>query len=240
MFDDLIQANIQYYVYMLKDPRNNEVFYIGKGCNNRVFQHAIAAITSYDSNDKLDRIRKIIADGKKVEYFIIRHWITEDTAREIEATLIDFFTAQKIWNIDLHNSIAWLHTYDRWLMSVNEIQALYWGRAIDIIDPVILININKLFKRNMTEDELYEATRKSRPLGKNRENARYGLVHYKGIVREVYEINSWYPISDHNGKIRWGFNGRIADETIRSKYINWLVKKYFTKWAAFPVRYINC
>ncbi|MCX6824579.1 MAG: hypothetical protein NT085_05695 [candidate division SR1 bacterium] len=225
---------------MLKDPINNEIFYIGKGLGNRVFQHAIAAINSDDDSDKLDRIRDILYKGKKIEYYIIRHGLSEDTAHEIEATLIDIFQGKQILKSDITNKISGFHSYKRGIMSINEIKQFYGGKEIEITDPVILININKLFKRNMTEEELYEATRKSRPLGKNRENAKYGLVHYKGIVREVYKINDWYPIPDHNGKIRWGFNGRIADETIRSKYINGLVKKYFTKGAAFPIRYINC
>lgn len=239
MFDQSVIENIQYYVYMLKDPNNNEIFYIGKGIGNRVFQHAIAAISSDDSSDKLDRIRKIIGDKKQVEYYIVRHGISEDVAFEIEATLIDFFSSQKIWNIDIHNSIAWLHTYDRWLMNINEIKSLYWGKNIEITDPVMLININKLYKRNMTESDLYEAIRQSWKIGKNRDKVKYVLWNYKGIVREVYEIKDWFPIN-HNWKIRRWFNWVIANENIREKYINWLLKEYNKKWAANPIRYINC
>ena len=28
-----------YYVYALIDPRNNKIFYIGKGLNNRMYVH---------------------------------------------------------------------------------------------------------------------------------------------------------------------------------------------------------
>ena len=30
----------KYYVYRLIDPRNLQTFYVGKGCGDRVYQHA--------------------------------------------------------------------------------------------------------------------------------------------------------------------------------------------------------
>jgi len=61
MFDDLTIENIQYYVYLLKDPRNREVFYVGKGCANRIFQHLHDTLESEVKSDKLDRLRDIVS-----------------------------------------------------------------------------------------------------------------------------------------------------------------------------------
>ncbi len=38
-FDDLAARKIGWYVYTLRDPRNNRVFYVGKGVENRWFDH---------------------------------------------------------------------------------------------------------------------------------------------------------------------------------------------------------
>ena len=34
-----VQEAIGYYVYVLVDPRTKQVFYVGKGKGNRVFDH---------------------------------------------------------------------------------------------------------------------------------------------------------------------------------------------------------
>ena len=41
-----------FYVYALIDPRNEKVFYIGKGTGNRVFSHEIESGKSRDSEKK--------------------------------------------------------------------------------------------------------------------------------------------------------------------------------------------
>ncbi len=38
-FPQSVVDAIQFYVYRLIDPRNGETFYVGKGKENRVFQH---------------------------------------------------------------------------------------------------------------------------------------------------------------------------------------------------------
>ena len=53
MFDEKTQQALGYYVYMLIDPSNNKPFYVGKGKNNRVFDHIEYAFKNpSDCSDK--------------------------------------------------------------------------------------------------------------------------------------------------------------------------------------------
>src|SRR6202035_4426982 len=67
----------------------------GRGQGNRVFNHAAGrpAITeSEDTEDlKLKVIRDIRMAGLEVEHVIHRHGMNEESAREVEAALIDAF-----------------------------------------------------------------------------------------------------------------------------------------------------
>jgi len=90
MFDEKTIQHINYYVYMLTDPVDNKPFYIGKGVQNRVFNHLNCALTDLDAtNAKYDTIRRIQNEGHHVSHTIVRHGLTEHEAFMIEASVID-------------------------------------------------------------------------------------------------------------------------------------------------------
>lgn len=91
----------------------------------------------------------------------------------------------------------------------------------------------------MTDLELYDATRKSWVIGKRREKASYAIATYKGLTREVYKIDSWFPV-EVRGKTRWGFDGVIADEGIINSLRYRSIASYFLHGAANPIKYVNC
>src|SRR5882757_3180263 len=154
------------YVYLLIDPTTNKVFYVGKGAGNRIFAHINRAIDSPLENDKLDKIRLIQSEGLQVKHSIIRHGLTEKEAFEVEAALIDFIDIRELTNVVLgHNSDS------RGLMSIADIIAKYLAPEIEITEPVILITVNRLFKRNISNDELYEITRGNWVVGERRKKA---------------------------------------------------------------------
>ena len=105
-FSQAVCEKIGYYVYVLKNPRNSEIFYIGKGKGNRVFQHLACALETKDESDKLNLIREILNEGKNVEYYILRHGLaTEKEALEIESACIDLIGLDNLTNkVKGHNS----------------------------------------------------------------------------------------------------------------------------------------
>ena len=119
-FSQSVIENIAHYVYVLVDPRNNKIFYVGEGKGNRVFNHVHDAIDGDRDSLKLDTIRDIMSEGLEVIHYIVRHGLSEEVALEIESTLIDFLTYSD-FNLEsvLSNVVAGHHS---WNYSTPEFQ----------------------------------------------------------------------------------------------------------------------
>lgn len=50
-FSAKTQEELKSYVYVLIDPRDNKIFYVGKGVGNRVFFHVNQALLNFQSTD---------------------------------------------------------------------------------------------------------------------------------------------------------------------------------------------
>jgi hypothetical protein len=124
---------------------------------------------------------------------------------------------------------------------------------IVIDEKVILVRINKIFRERMSKEEMYEATRGVWKVGPRRYEADYAFSLYQGIVREVFIIHQWYPACTLEYKTRvigaikkvdianrWEFEGEIAEDRIRNKYLYKSVKHYLNYGNASPIVYINC
>lgn len=231
MFSQSVIEKIGYYVYFLRDKRDDKIFYVGKGYGNRVFNHLECALDFPNESDKIIKIKEILASGSEVEHFILRHGLTEEVALEIESSIIDLIGLDKVTNIvSGHNAFGF------GLKSVDEIKIQYEAEEVIIDDPVILININKKYQRNMSASDLYEATRSAWVVALRRNKAKYALSCYKGIIREVYEISIWSKVNNK----RWEFEGKIAQDEIRNKYLHKSISKYVVKGKANPINYVKC
>ena len=79
----------RFYVYELKDPRDDSVFYVGKGQRMRAWQHAADVRKERGSNDrKLSRIRDIHAAGFEPIVRKVAEYDDEADAFAHEADLI--------------------------------------------------------------------------------------------------------------------------------------------------------
>lgn len=245
-FDQRSIMNIGYYVYALIDPRDKKVFYVGKGKGNRIFNHVAGALENETITDKLELIRDIHRLGFEVEHYVIRHDLTEETAFEIECAVIDILSDSRI-NLSEHSKITNAQSghksYNRGFMSVEEIKMRYEAEELtEISDPVVIININAQYKPSLGAEGIYEATRASWVMSKEKiKTVKYALSEYRGLIIEVYEIDYWYEVqstsSSGKPKTRYAFNGKIANNEIREKYILKSIAKAKKHGAANPIRY---
>jgi uncharacterized protein len=237
-FSQAVVERIGFYVYLLKDPRDGAVFYIGKGAGNRVFAHAREALESPRATDKLERIREIVATGREVAYEIVRHGLTEKEAFEVESAVIDVLGLK-----DLANAVEGHHVMKRGRMTVAEIIAAYRAEPVEITEPTLLVIVNRNFERNISTERLYSITRGDWSLSAKRKDlVRYGVAVYKGLVRAAYRVESWEPAkagwAHQKRRDRWRFSGPPAPEM--AHLIGGSVAKYLDPPSQSPVRYVNC
>ncbi|MHB8380640.1 MAG: LEM-3-like GIY-YIG domain-containing protein [Acidimicrobiales bacterium] len=70
---------IGFYIYALRDSRDHQIFYVGKGQGDRVLSHVHkAGLNPTSELAKLKRIRSIEQDGRHVEHLFIRTHLTSE------------------------------------------------------------------------------------------------------------------------------------------------------------------
>lgn len=244
-FKQSVIEALQNYVYCLVDPRDNRIFYVGKGRANRVFDHAADSLNEELASLKLDTIRDIHRLGMDVRYYIVRHGLNEDEALLVESTLIDVLTYRD-FNMEtvLTNIQSGHHQWDKGVKTVDEINILY---DCDEIQPkdgerIMCININKTFipgsDHHGIRDSIYEATRKYWKVnGARARKADLVFSIYQGIVRAVFRPSAWM-VSDRAFEKgpRWEF---VGTEILDSEYLNKSIKTFIQKGNQNPIRYIN-
>ena len=229
----------KYYVYGLISPLNYQPFYIGKGCGNRVFDHAKAAkqfiknATKDAKEDeetlKIKTITEILDKHKEVICMIYRWGLTADEALIVEAVLIDCLPG-------LTNIQSGYQSSDYGMITAEDLQ-----NQLDITeynepdeDYIIIKTSDKAIDAN---GSLYEATRRSWCAKlDNAKKYKYVLSVIKGIVKEVYEVSEWYMSPTEASRIE--FTGEKTDNKEMQNLIGHrLPDKYMQRGAANPFMY---
>lgn len=243
-FSPYVIERIGWYVYLLRDPRDESVFYVGKGRGNRAQQHAKDAIAlAEDDKPKLATIRAVHAAGREVGVEILRHRLaTEKSAYEVEAAVLDTFRAV---GMELTNAVGGHHSALRGWAGADVVASIYDAAPASVIDePLILVRLTKLWFPTMGEAELYEATSGWWSLAVHvGPRARYAAAVSRGVVRAVYRINHWRErvrgdrdwAHDRGKKPRLGFRGLPAEELAR--LVGTSVKHLLPQQG---LRYLNC
>ncbi len=231
-----------YYVYLYIDPLSGKVFYVGKGKGNR----ALAHLSDASESEKVKTIKRIRAQGQEPHIEILLHGLEDEkTALRIESAIIDLLGEDA-----LTNQVRGWESSIVGRMALSELVALYDSESVSIDEPALLIRVNQLYRYGMDSKELYDITRGVWKIGTRREKAQYGFAVYKGLVREVYRIDQWFPagtteyytrtIDDVNIPGRWEFTGVSAEPAIRDKYVGKSVKQYLALNSQNPIKYVKC
>jgi hypothetical protein len=155
------------------------------------------------------------------------------------------------------NSGVGLPSYDwRMIMNKSLTDEAFAARPAQIDEPVVAININQQYPHAKNAEDLYNCTRGIWRLSRERAGqARYAFAVYQGVIKEVYEIEKWIPVSQatrdywkereraqgndysetHEGRSE--FIGEVAPETVRKKYVG---RRMPVRHSQNPIRYFNC
>lgn len=198
-FKQSVIEALKCYVYVLVDPRDNCIFYVGKGTGNRVYQHAQAAIADALKSLKLSTIREIKGLGLEVKYYIIRHNLTKEEAYLVESSIIDLLTYPSFnkENI-LTNIVSGHHQWNEGIKTDEEINIMYDCYKIKPKegDHLLLVSLNQSYVHDKScgiyqRASDYESARKYWKIAAwKAEKVDYILGIYKGIVRIVIKVNS--------------------------------------------------
>jgi hypothetical protein len=131
-------------------------------------------------------------------------------------------------------------------MTLEQICAIYATKPAVIEEPSLLIRVNKLYRHTMTPSELYDVTRGYWKVGPDRDKVQLAMAVYARVIREVYVVEKWFPAGttfttrtdkDRYDSSRWEFVGRIANDSLRKKYVNLSVAHLFSASAQNPIQY---
>lgn len=189
-----------YYVYALIDPRSNDVFYIGKGTGNRVFSHEAESGKSLESEkEKIRKIQDIENNGFSVKRIMVNWGLSEQEAFAAEASLINLLNV--ISDIRLTNIVAGHHVHES--LTVETFEQRFGAELLkteEIKHNILVIKINKQYRQNMSNYEIYDAVRGMWRVSLNSiksKEIRYVFAVYNGLIVGVYKPDEWHYVYEN-------------------------------------------
>ncbi len=147
-----LSDSLAYYVYLLIDPRDGKVFYVGKGKGGRCFDHS----AKDDGVEKASKIAEIESAGLTPQVDIIRHGLeNEAEAFLVESAVIDALGLTNLTNIAPGHGVE---KFGR--TSLAELAARYMPEEAEVIHKVIFLKLAQTYRKGMSARTL-----RSRPRG---------------------------------------------------------------------------
>ena len=226
-FTKEVQERLGYYVYCLCAESETErtVFYVGKGQNNRVFEHEAKNFS--DFTDKGIALKKYLEEGRKIGKYILDYGIEssgdsgEKAALFAESALMNF---ARLTGCDLKNTKPGEGKLDH-PASVEEIQKMLSGNEItlSVFEPSDRVLIVKAEKSPHSEAEAAQVIRQRRITMRNTWTIKplYICVVHNLVFRYLFRIS---------GEIETGENGtralRITEIAPSGKYAEYTGCKF--------------
>jgi uncharacterized protein len=192
------EEQLGHYVYVLRNPIDRKVFYIGKGVGSRVLAHANGVIDANDlpENMKVQTIQLIHAAGLEVESFIIQHGLaSDDHAFHTESAvfgilkLLDEQPGHDLFT--LTNLIQPPKFENFGLMSVDDTLAIYGEPADRSLIPhnSVFIKPTEMWRKGMSREDLWEATSGWWNMNEHRlKSIRYVFAIPNFVIRAAWEV----------------------------------------------------
>lgn len=226
-----LSDSLAYYVYLLIDPRDGHVFYVGKGKGDRCLQHS----AQDDGQAKAARIAAIEAAGLTPRVDILRHGLaSEAEAYLVESAVMDVFGLGNLTNI-----VPGYGAEEFGRASLAELAVRYAPEEAKVIHKVVFLKLAQTYRKGMSAQELYEAARGVWNFSPTyASDYDYAIVVFEGLVVEVFRTHRWQPSdpthyptrkdlvpSDFVGTSE--FEGEPAEQAVREHYIGKSVRSYF-------------
>jgi hypothetical protein len=246
--DTTLSDALGHYVYLLVDPRDGKVFYVGKGVSDRCLQHDHPD----DGAEKAARIAEIKSAGLETKVEIVRHGLaSREEAFLVESAVIDLLGVD-----NLTNKVRGHGATDFGRASLADLAARYAPEEADILHRVVFVKLADTYRKGMSADDLYESARGVWNLSVEKaQDYAYVLALWEGLVVEVYHVTRWQPANPANYRMRirkdllpahfiprhgvqcTEFEGVVAAEVIRKLYLGKSVRKQFDVGAQANCKY---
>ncbi len=196
------QEQLGHYVYLLRDPRDNQIFYVGKGVGNRVLDHANGVIAKEDpQSTKEKQISEIHAAGLEVDAWIIQSGLKNDEHAFVTESAV--YGALKLISSTLNSEKLLLKNIvvppgfgNSGLIQLNEAIAIFGEPADSTLIPhnSVFIKPTTTWRRGMTSEELWEATHGWWKVNEERiKNISYVFAIPNFVIRGIWSVpeNGW-------------------------------------------------
>lgn len=194
---DLLQAQkLGNYVYALKDPRDNKIFYVGQGVSDRVFSHFGEAEGLLNGNaaysSKRARIIDVWSDGESVEWVILAHQLPAESMDHVESSILNALEISQ--NGHCLNIVGGPNSS---FLTSGDIKAL----GAKVVGPDLRIERLFIFPihnaLSTSSDNVYQATRASWKVNSKYNSLESYAVGVKnGISIGGFKIESWEASGD--------------------------------------------